>query len=323
MIESLGVAVTDVDPIIRVENLVFEYPTKRALFDIDVTVRRGSITALVGPNGAGKTTLIRCMVALQEPFSGRVLLDGIDVHKHPREAHKRMGYLPDFYGLYEHLTVRQCLTYVAWIQGADPLKTGTLVEAAAERLNITDRLNEKSGALSRGLKQRLAIAQAVIHEPEFLILDEPASGLDPDARYQLSKLLVQLCDGGMTLVVSSHILAELEDYATDVIVIRDGKIVSAGALAGTSPNEARRLIITLTEPRDNLEAVLGGIDGVSALHIENRVARLRLSGGDAAQETLLRTLFDAGLPVLEFKVETERLRDTYMATLSGVEDGKG
>lgn len=195
---------------IEVKNLIFEYPTKRALHDVSCVIKTGSITALVGPNGAGKTTLIRCIVGLHGPFSGQVLFDGVDVHEHPRDCHRRMAYLSDFFGVYEQLTVRQCLTYTARAYGVSGDQVRTVVEAAAERLKLTDRMREKAGALSRGLRQRLAIAQAIVHEPEFLVLDEPASGLDPEARQSLSMLLIGLRDAGMTLLVSSHILAELE-----------------------------------------------------------------------------------------------------------------
>lgn len=303
---------------ITVENLVFEYPTQRALHGVSLEIERGSITALAGPNGAGKTTLIRCLVALASPFSGRVLFEGADVHKNPRDVHRHMGYLSDFFGLYEELTVRQCLNHIAAVQGVDPSKWDALVESAAENLSIIDRLDEKAGTLSRGLKQRLAIAQAIIHEPEFLVLDEPASGLDPDARFQLSKLFQQLCDNGMTILVSSHILAELEDYSTHMLVIRDGRIVDQRAIAGSSGGaQSHRMMVVLTSLHDAFEKTLISVPGVSGVLIDGRVARCRLAGDEIAKQTLLRTLIDAGLPVAEFHEETERLQETYMATLNG------
>jgi len=302
---------------IIVENLVFEYPTQRALHGVSLEIERGSITALVGPNGAGKTTLIRCMVALAAPFSGRVLFEGNNVHKNPRDVHRHMGYLPDFFGLYEELTVRQCLSHIAAVQSTDPLKWDTLVETAAHHLSITDRLDEKAGTLSRGLKQRLAIAQAIIHEPEFLVLDEPASGLDPDARFQLSKLFQELRDNGMTILVSSHILAELEDYSTHMLIIRDGRIVDQRAIAGSSDAaQSRRMMVVLTSLHEAFEKTLVSAPGVSGVHLDGRIARCRLVGDEIAKQTLLRTLIDAGLPVAEFREETERLQETYMATLN-------
>ncbi len=301
---------------ITVENLVFEYPTKRALHEVSLEIGRGSITALVGPNGAGKTTLIRCLVALATPFSGRVMFNEIDVHKHPRDVHRHMGYLPDFFGLYEDLTVRQCLAHTAAVQGSDPHKQEALVESAAQNLSIADRLDEKAGTLSRGLKQRLAIAQSIIHEPEFLVLDEPASGLDPDARFELSKLFQKLRDRGMTILVSSHILAELEDYSTHMLIIRDGHIVDQRTVTGSDDAaESRRIKVTLSVLHDDFEKTLVSAPGVSGVHVDGRVARFRLTGGEAAKQALLPILIDAGLPVAEFSEEAERMQETYMATL--------
>src|SRR5262249_14391163 len=150
-------------PMIRVENLTFDYPGHRALSDISFAIEPRTITALVGPNGAGKTTLLRCLAALDRPGVGRVLLDGIDVHDTPRVAHERMAFLPDFFGVYDDLTVRQCLDYKARAHGVAGGRRSMAIGSAAERLGLSDRLNEHAGTLSRGLKQRLAIAQAIIH----------------------------------------------------------------------------------------------------------------------------------------------------------------
>ena len=302
------------DAFVTVEDLVFEYPSNRALNGVGVTVDRGAITALVGPNGAGKTTLMRCLAGLQEPFSGRIEIAGIDVSLHPRQTHKRLGYLADSFGLYESLSVRRCLTYSAWLQGCGAEETDRLVLDAAERLDIANRLDEKAGTLSRGLKQRLAIAQAIIHEPEFLILDEPASGLDPDARFRLSNLLGRLKDDGMTLLVSSHILSELEDYATGLIVIRDGRIAGQGPMKSAIAG-GERLSITLAAPDARLESILSARGGVSAVRIDNRTGRCRVTGGEAARQDILKSLLDAGLDVIDFRVEEECLRDAYLAAL--------
>src|SRR5271168_3950898 len=196
---------------IEVENLVYEYPTSRALKGVSLRVSDQTITALVGPNGAGKTTLLRCLAALETPYSGSVTIEGLDTREHPREIHVLLGYLPDFFGLYDELSVRRCLVYAARSHGTAPQLADAAAEKAAGRVGLVDRLDTKAGELSRGLRQRLAIGQAIVHEPKVLLLDEPAAGLDPQARRDLSALLLQLRDDGMTLVVSSHILAELED----------------------------------------------------------------------------------------------------------------
>lgn len=210
---------------IEVQNLNYFYPTKQALTDVSVSIERGSITALVGPNGAGKSTLFRNIAGLTSPFTGEINLAGVNVLKDPRSSHQHLGYLSDFFGVYEQLTVWQCLAYMAAAQRLEPRVIPKAVEKAAERLYIADRLQQKAGELSRGLTQRLGIAQALIHDPEVLLLDEPASGLDPEARQQLAQLFLELRDQGVTLLVSSHILSELDEYSTDMIIIREGRIV--------------------------------------------------------------------------------------------------
>jgi ABC-2 type transport system ATP-binding protein len=306
---------------IEVKHLIFEYPTKRALHDVSCVIKTGSITALVGPNGSGKTTLIRCIVGLHGPFSGQVLFDGVDVHEHPRDCHRRMAYLSDFFGVYDQLTVRQCLTYTARAYGVSGDHVRTVVEAAAERLQITDRLREKAGALSRGLRQRLAIAQAIVHEPEFLVLDEPASGLDPEARQSLSMLLIGLRDAGMTLLVSSHILAELEGYCTDMLIMREGRIIDSRRLMGDL-TDARRLRIDLAAPSDTLFALLEETPDVAQVSVVDDVATLLFSGDIAAQHGLLRRLVDAGEPVAGLRADRVALQDAYIAQIHEYDAGK-
>src|SRR6516162_9500911 len=182
----------DFPTMIEVQSLVYEYPSMRALKGVSLAVGSGTITALVGPNGAGKTTLLRCLAALEQPYSGKVAIDGLDTVQSPREIHAKLGYLPDFYGLYDDLTVRRCLTYAARSHGIAPAAAGEAVEQAAKRVGIADRLETRAGELSRGLRQRLAIGQAIVHEPRVLLLDEPAAGLDPQARRDLSSLLLKL-----------------------------------------------------------------------------------------------------------------------------------
>src|SRR5258707_12154217 len=239
---------------LRVEDIIFDYPGRRALDDVSFEIPPGTITALVGPNGAGKSTLMRVCSALDRPFAGHVLLQGLDVHENPREAHRRMGYLPDLFGLYDDMTVRQCLEYRAAAQGVSKSKQCDALEKAAARMQIGDRLGQKAGELSRGLRQRLAIAQATIHNPAFVMLDEPASGLDPEARIGLADALKMLCAEGMTIIVSSDILSELDEYSTHILMIRGGRIVehaSIGAIESAG-GERSSIEIELASPDPRL-----------------------------------------------------------------------
>lgn len=226
---------------IIVEHLFFDYPGKKTLNDISFKIQTNTVTGLVGPNGSGKTTLLRCLAALQQPSSGHIILEeeGVryQVEDEPRKIHQLCSYVSDFFGLYDELTVKQCLQYIAWSKGCLEHTIEQKIQLAVERLQLEKYLNVKASTLSRGLRQRVAIAQSIVQEPKILFLDEPASGLDPEARYHLSQLLLELRSHGLTIIVSSHILSELEDYCTHMLVIQSGKILDHRALAVETSND--------------------------------------------------------------------------------------
>ncbi len=296
---------------IEVQDLVYEYPTARALKGVSLRVADQTITALVGPNGAGKTTLLRCLAALEDPYSGRIVIDGLDTTVSPREIHAKMGYLPDFYGLYDDLTVRRCLTYAARSHGISAASAKAAVEKAATRVGLADRLDSKAGELSRGLRQRLAIGQSIVHEPRVLLLDEPAAGLDPQARRDLSALLIALRDGGMTLVVSSHILAELEDYCSEMIIIENG-LIAGGKAIKVRDDDRPRYMIELATARSDLKEFLvtKGADVVEADQVHALIVFTRNAG---ARAKLLRELVSAGFDVASFSESSKALEDAYFA----------
>src|SRR3954470_5665446 len=281
---------------IEITDLVFDYPGHRALHGVNLSIAGGAITALVGPNGAGKTTLLRLMAALETPYDGRVTIDGLDTRQAPRAIHERLGYLPDFFGLYDALSVRRCLFYAARAHGIGAGQAKAAAEAAAARVGLSDRLEQLAGSLSRGLRQRLAIAQAIVHQPRVLLLDEPAAGLDPQARRDLSHLLLELRDGGMTLVVSSHILAELEDYSDRMVIVDHGRIVGGESIALKS---GARLRIRLAEPRSGFEALLRA-QGAQIVEVSSGEALVNASPDPAQRAALLKELVQAGFAVAEF-----------------------
>lgn len=211
---------------IAVNGLSFDYPEKRALDHLSFSLAPNTITALVGPNGAGKTTLLRCLSALDSPTLGSIAIDGIDAERFPQKIHEIVSYLPDIFGLYDTLTVKQNLIFFAKSHLVPFNKIEECIEKTIDALQLKEYLSKPAGKLSRGLRQRLAIGITIIHQPKILLLDEPASGLDPEARFHLSKLLLSLQKNGMTLIVSSHILSELEDYSTHMLILDESKIVS-------------------------------------------------------------------------------------------------
>lgn len=303
---------------IDVHDLVYEYPTTRALKGVSLAVGPQTITALVGPNGAGKTTLMRCLAALEDPYSGTVTVGGYDTRNEPRAIHALLGYLPDFYGLYDALSVRRTLTYTARSRGIAPALAASAVEKAAARVGLLDRLDVKAGDLSRGLRQRLAISQAIVHEPKVLLLDEPAAGLDPQARRELSALLVTLKDGGMTLVVSSHILAELEDYCSSMIIIEDGHIVG-GEPIKVKDVERPRYVLEIATARADLRDFLEARGGVDVIEADEYHALFTHPRNAAGRARLIRELLEQGFEVSAFGESTKALEDAYFRQVGGEE----
>lgn len=302
---------------IEVSNLNFEYPGKLALQNASFSIEAQSITALVGPNGAGKTTLMNCMAALARPISGKVLVDGIDIMKDPRKYHIKLGYLPDFFGLYDELTVRQCLKYLGRAHHIKDEDIPLCLERTAELVQIEEYLDKKVKHLSRGLRQRVAIGQTLIHDPEILLLDEPSAGLDPEARYHFSNLLLKLCRDGKTIVVSSHILSELEDYATHLLVLRDGKVLAHSKISHIKMSDKRKLVLTLAEPVEELISQLEGFELVEEVEGEGLRFQFSFCGDSHAQHLLLKSFLDNGIPACGLSELVTDLQEVYVKKYSG------
>ena len=297
-------------PAIAVRDLVFEYPGQRALHGISFDVARGSVTALVGPNGAGKTTLLSCVAALLRPLSGSVHVDGVDMLAEPRDGHRRIGYLKDFYGLYDSLTVRQTLWHAARSQGIAPADCPAVIERVAQALDLDALLGSLAGALSRGQRQRLAIARTMVHAPPVLLLDEPASGLDPEARHDLAALMRRLQADGVTLLVSSHILAELSEYSTEMMILRDGRLLEQRPLAGAA--DAVWLRMALVTPPAEVPAPLAAHPAVSGARVDGDGVLFAFAGDAAARHALLAQCVAGEVPVCGLADAGARLQDEYL-----------
>ena len=313
-------------PIIEVTNLTFEYPGFRALDRVSLSIAPGSVSALVGPNGAGKTTLLRCIAALETPLSGTVRVAGYDVHEHPREVHRLMGYLSDNFGLYSDLTVAQGLEYAACSQGLPMAAVAHAVKTTAQRLGLSDKLQSLASALSRGQRQRLAIGQAIIHSPKVLLLDEPASGLDPEARTGLAQVFLALQAQGMSLLVSSHILAELDEYSTHMLALNHGRVLEhrplGHALAGNGPatgtgNAAERLLrLEFIELASSILPWLSEQTKVRVERVDAHSVEIGLSGDALAQAALVSACVAAGHRLISIAPMTENLQQSYLKSLA-------
>lgn len=307
-------------PAISVQNLQFAYGTHRLFDGISLDIPRHAITALVGPNGAGKSTFMHCLTGLYRPLGGDILLNGSSIYADINHARQQMGYLPDNFGLYQNLTVQQNLAFAA-AQRDNPMLDQTIADTHLESL-----LAAKPPTLSRGQRQRVGIAMAIIHRPDFLLLDEPASGLDPMARADLSALLVRLQAHGTTIMVSSHILAELREYASHYIILNQGQLMRHGALAQMATWEVK---IRRDDSDEHAAAVektktlLAQHDGVS--NINAPAAQPHIVLFNAAEEVdtaaVLRQLINSDIIVESFHLLNADIEQVYLQEMQG--DGHG
>lgn len=305
-------------PAIEVSHLSYEYPNKRVLDDVSFSLPHGGVTALVGPNGAGKTTLLRLLAALEHPYSGTVTIDGIDTQESPRECHTKIGYLSDSFGLYDDLSVRQCLEHIASMHGIRNKLCSERTEEVANTVGITTLFSQRAGSLSRGQRQRVGIAQALIHKPKIVILDEPAAGLDPEARHELSTLVRSLRDSGCTLLISSHILAELEDYSDAMLTLNNGNILGHVPVGkGVALGAHRQIRLQVVGDQTNAVTFLASQPSVTEATVtpDGIIATLSDSG-DEAQATLLRALVTNNIPVLSFSEYRTGMQDVYLSQVS-------
>ena len=299
---------------IKVEDIIFEYEQTRVLHQINFDFKEGEIVALVGPNGSGKTTLMRTICGFLIPLSGKVWVNGIDVVENPRDAHSQLGYLSDFFGLYDDLTVFQSLQFTAYSRIQHQTNISDRIDQVIEQLSITDFAYKKVGALSRGMRQRVGIAQAIIHQPKVLLLDEPASGLDPEARYDLSKLLLKLRDEGMTMMVSSHILAELEDYSSSMLVLKSGKIVEQRQL--TANQEDWLPMFIKSSQKEQITIFFNQYEHVKEWTIESDKLIFKLNSEVTSKSELLKLLIMSGLEIDEISEQKLDLQEEYIKSLN-------
>ncbi len=303
---------------IKVSNLTQDFTDVCALVNVSFEVEEGAVVALIGPNGSGKTTLMRCISTLQEIQEGAIYINEIDITEEPRKIHQMVGYLADNFGLYDDLTVRECLEYTAHSRLLELDDATETVENCAKEVGVYDFIDREVNTLSRGMRQRVGIAQAIIHEPKLLILDEPASGLDPEARIDLSNLILKLRERGMTIFVSSHILAELEDYSTEMLIIKNGRIVEHTKLISENKNtlSLTTLKLVLEEPFGDLSFLLHDLEeNVKIIQSEGLELTLTLNESELKQHELLRFLMNNNVPVRELSSVKRNLQEEYLKTI--------
>lgn len=310
---------------IEIEGMRKAYGRTLAVRNLSMHVPRGSIYGFVGPNGAGKTTTIRTLATLQSADEGTVLVDGIDVHHDPSAVRDRAGYMPDFFGVYDSLTVWEYLNFYGSMHRVPSKRRHQVCEELLELVDLSDKRREPVASLSRGMKQRLGLARCLVHDPDVLLLDEPASGMDPRARIELREILRELSSLNKTILISSHILPELAEMCTHIGIIRDGEMLAEGSvdeviatLAGSARLRVRLVHGASTEEASAILAARPESQDVEVDEDGSLVAALIADPNaepDAAEHRLadlLSELVSAGVPVVGFSLEGGTLEDIFL-----------
>ncbi len=322
-----GAAVSGV-PVIETRGLAKRYDGELAVAGIDLTVGAGEIYGLVGPNGAGKTTTMRILATLLAPSAGEARVCGIDVTADPIEVRRRIGYMPDFYGVYDDLRVWEYLDFFARCYGVARGRRASMIGELLAIVGLSDRRDAYVESLSRGMRQRLCLAHTLVHDPALLILDEPASGLDPRARVELREILRELRGMGKTILISSHILPELGELCTSVGIIDHGRLLRSGTIAEIEQSLHATAILRIDLLSDPDAATtwlgtderVGGVmrlDGDAAPSVRLEVP---FSGSPDEQAALLRAMIEAGHVISGFSQATTDLEEIFLKVTGNSEE---
>ena len=304
---------------LRTENLTKEYGQLRAVDNLNLEIERGDIMGFIGPNGAGKTTTIRMVASLLRPTSGTAYVAGVDVTKDPDAIRSLIGYMPDFFGVYDDVKVWEYLDFFASAYRIPPGKRKRTIDDVLELTDLTGKRDAFVSELSRGMTQRLCLAKTILHDPQLLLLDEPASGLDPRARIEIKDLLRALRDMGKTILISSHILPELADFCNKIAIIEQGRLVVSGDV-GEITDQCRggtRLRIGVVDRQDEAMAFLEGLDCIGEVKPEDGSLLVSYCGVEGEYHEVLNALVTGGFKVRSFSESEVDLEDVFLKVTRG------
>ena len=310
---------------LKIDSLTKNYGSFPALKGLSLEIPDGALHGFVGPNGAGKTTTMRILATLMKPTSGTAFVDGTDVVKDGQKARKLVGYMPDFFGVYDSLKCWEYLDFYARCYRIGAEERKKMTRRLLELVQLEEKEDEYVDALSRGMKQRLCLARSLIHDPKLLILDEPASGMDPRARAEMKGILRTLREMGKTVLISSHILPELAELCDSLTILDHGELVFSGSVEALNDkmNGNAPLDIRLTEGcgEENVEAAVRCLKEMPAvteiLREEPYLLRIRLENGADVCTDVLRQLVMKGVPVSDFHRAPMNLEKVFMEVTQG------
>lgn len=296
------------------ENVRKFYGRLCALDGLDLSIDDGALYGFVGPNGAGKTTAIKIMAGILYPDEGLVTIDGMEAGTDNRRLKRRIGYVPDSFGVYNNLKVSEYMDFFASCYQITGLVARQRIEKLLEYVELSDRADFYVDALSRGMKQKLSLARALLHDPKILIMDEPTSGLDPRTRFEFKQIIGELSDQGKTILISSHILSDISELCTDIGIIDQGRIVLSGRLREVMKlvTEQNPLVITVAAKITDTIRLLKADPQVKSVSIKGNDIMINYSGSQKKEAELLGTLVRAGIPVRSFSREKGSLEALFM-----------
>jgi ABC-2 type transport system ATP-binding protein len=312
--------------IIEIEGLTKKYGPLTALNELNLAVPEGSVVGFIGPNGAGKTTTMRILTTLLKPTSGTARVAGHSVTEAPNEVRRVIGYMPDFFGVYEDMKVWEYLDFFAACYQIPTATRRVMVDDLLALVDLSHKKDEFVESLSRGMKQRLCLARTLAHDPQILILDEPASGLDPRARIEIRELLRELKNMGKTIFFSSHILSEVADICNSVAILEAGHLIAYGDMAEMKRRlRTHRLIqVKFMGESDPLQAALLAEPQVESVALSTELdlppdtLRFDFDGDDGELSQLLGRLIQQGLSIVTFSEETGDLEDLFLQVTKGI-----
>lgn len=308
------------ETILSLRNLTVRYGRQVAVDGVNLDIARGDIYGLIGPNGAGKTSTFRVLATVQKPSDGEALIDGMRMRDKTllREIRRRIGYMPDSFGVYEDMTVEEYLTFFAAAYDIRNPKRRRLVEDVLELVELGSRRADLIDSLSRGMQQRLGIARVLIHDPALLILDEPASGLDPRARIEIRGLLLELQKMGKTIFISSHILADLAEICNRVAIIEKGRILADGDLDAILSRVRPSPVVALrVDDSERAAALLRSMPFVRDARIQKGIVAVEVTEGFTEVWRISRALVEAGLRLAYIEQEPRSLERAFVELTQG------
>lgn len=306
---------------LKINGLTKNYGKFTAVDNLDLVVPEGEIFGFVGPNGAGKTTTMKIICGLMAADGGEVRVNDIDAIKDTRKAKEIIGYMPDFFGVYDDLKVSEYLDFYASIYNINSKDRKKISDDLLELVDLTDKREAYVDSLSRGMKQRLCLARSLVHNPKLLVLDEPASGMDPRARVEMKEILRTLKDLGKTIIISSHILPELSELCTSIGIIDRGRIVISGTVSHIMEQvySKRFIRVKLLGKMEEAEKVMQEFPSIANTRLGEGFIEAGFDGNDEEMGRLLRELVKRDIPVISFAQLDGNLEDVFMKVTKGDE----